>query len=250
MTFSEISDVVPWLETCEDLGIDVDDPQVAPPRLFKTHAWRPHLQTSEDAKYIVITRNPEDSAVSFYNFLNGWFFEKDSISMDTFLQRLFLKRGKPQSIMNNPSYWEFLVSWWPHRNDPNLLWLWYEDMKVNHKEVVTKVARFIGFDNLNLKQQKEEEGLIDVAYRMSTFDFMKEHEKHFDEHNWKNKRNAACGLPSDAGLESSKVMNGGRAPRATLSQHMKEALEAKWLEVVKPITGCSNYEELRKRNLS
>ena len=93
MTFGEISDVVPWLETCEDLGIDVDAPQVAAPRLFKTHAWRPHLHTSKDAKYIVITRNPEDSAVSFYNFLNGWFFEKDSISMDTFLQRLFLKRG-------------------------------------------------------------------------------------------------------------------------------------------------------------
>ena len=30
--------------------------------------------------------------------------------------------------MNNPSYWEFLMSWWPHRNDENLLWLWYEDM--------------------------------------------------------------------------------------------------------------------------
>ena len=155
--------------------------------------------------------------------------------------------------MNNPSYWEFLVSWWPHRNDPNLLWLWYEDMKVDHKEVVAKVAKFIGFD---LKQKTtpggeegEEEGLIEMATRMSTFDFMKEHEKHFDEHNWKSKRNAACGLPPEAGLKSSKVMNGGREPRATLSKSMKEALDAKWQEVVKPVTGCDNYEELRKRNL-
>jgi len=56
MSFEEISNVVPWLETCEDIGIDVNGEQVTSPRLFKTHAWRPHLNTSEDAKYILITR--------------------------------------------------------------------------------------------------------------------------------------------------------------------------------------------------
>ena len=103
MSFEEISNVVPWLETCGDLGIDADAEQVASPRLFKTHAWRPHLNTSNsrEAKYIVITRNPEDSAVSFYNFLNGWFFRKDSISMETFLVKMFLKRGKPQTIVSS-----------------------------------------------------------------------------------------------------------------------------------------------------
>ncbi len=75
-TFEEISNVIPWMETCEDIGIDVDGEQVAAPRVFKTHAWKGHLNFSKDAKYIVITRNPEDSAVSFYNFLNGWFFKK------------------------------------------------------------------------------------------------------------------------------------------------------------------------------
>ena len=56
MSFEEISNAVPWLETAADIGIDVGADQAASPRLFKTHAWRPHLNTSPDAKYIVITR--------------------------------------------------------------------------------------------------------------------------------------------------------------------------------------------------
>ena len=58
-----ISSVVPWLETCEDIGVDVNADQITP-RLFKTHAWKPHLLDgkgiSEECKYILITRNPEE----------------------------------------------------------------------------------------------------------------------------------------------------------------------------------------------
>ena len=274
MSFEEISNVVPWLETCGDLGIDADAEQVASPRLFKTHAWRPHLNTSNsrEAKYIVITRNPEDSAVSFYNFLNGWFFRKDSISMETFLMKMFLKRGKPQTIvsflpspsspppsprptrqsdpsalprvlraagpqMNNPSYWEFLMSWWPHRNDENLLWLWYEDMKADHRGVVKRVAEFLGYDTAD-------DELIDLVVKNSSFAFMKEHEGKFDEHTWKEANNSRCHMPEDAGSGTSKVMNGGRKPRPELGE-LKDLLQKKWEEVVTSQTGLKNYEELR-----
>mmetsp|Transcript_2634 Transcript_2634/g.6189 ORF Transcript_2634/g.6189 Transcript_2634/m.6189 type:complete len:307 (-) Transcript_2634:109-1029(-) len=237
MSFEEISNVVPWLETCEDIGIDVNGEQVTSPRLFKTHAWRPHLNTSEDAKYILITRNPEDSAISFYNFLNGWFFKKDSISLDKFLDVLFLKRGEPQTIMNNPSYWHFLLSWWPHRNDENVLWLWYEDMKTSHREVVQRVATFLGFD-------ASDADLIEIATKRSTFDYMKEHERQYDEHVWKAKNNVRVGLPEDAGLESSKVMNGGRR-KVTLPTEILQRLDAKWKELVTPVTGYATYSDMK-----
>lgn len=242
MDFEEISSVVPWLETCEDIGVDVNADQITP-RLFKTHAWKPHLLDgegiSEECKYILITRNPEDSAVSFYNFLNGWFFAKNSISIERFMDELFLKRGRPKSIMNNPSYWEFLLSWWPNRNDPNVLWLWYEDMKEDHKATVNKVAEFLGYDCKDAE-------LIDIAYKNSTFDFMKEHEVKFDEHTWKQHNNVRCSLSPDAGLNSSKVMNGGRHPKPKLSTETLTQLDLKWKEVVTAQTGFASYDEMRK----
>ncbi len=90
----------------------------------------------------------------------------DSISLEKFLDVLFLKRGEPQTIMNNPSYWHFLLSWWPVRNDDNVLWLWYEDMKSNHREVVQRVATFLGLD-------ASDTDLVDIATKHSTFDYMK-----------------------------------------------------------------------------
>ena len=238
-TFEEISNVVPWLETCEDIGVDVNGEQVCKPRLFKTHAWRPHLKhTSKEAKYILITRDPVDSAISFYNFLNGWFFKKDTISIDTFLTQFFLKRGKPATIMNNPSYWEFLLSWWPHRKDENVLWLWYEDMKENHREVVVRVADFLGFDS-------GDSDLVDLVTSLSTFDYMKKNERHFDEHTWKERNNVRCGLEATASMETSKVMNGGRKPKPKLSAELVDLLHQKWRDVVTPQTGMNDYEELR-----
>mmetsp|Transcript_7889 Transcript_7889/g.22578 ORF Transcript_7889/g.22578 Transcript_7889/m.22578 type:complete len:168 (-) Transcript_7889:52-555(-) len=158
--------------------------------------------------------------------------------MVTFLKFLFLERGKPQTIMNNPSYWEFLMSWWPHRNDKNLLWLWYEDMKTSHREVVKQVAEFLGYDTSNTD-------LIDLATENSTFNFMKEHERHFDEHTWKEANNVRCHMPQDAGLESSKVMNGGRKPKPDLRE-LQELLDKKWEEVVTSQTGLKNYEDMRR----
>ena len=40
MDFDEITRVVPWLEAALDMGLDLDAPQRAEPRAFKTHlAW-------------------------------------------------------------------------------------------------------------------------------------------------------------------------------------------------------------------
>ena len=43
-SFGEISDegVVPWIELAADCGIDLEAPQPAEPRIFKTHCWQPH----------------------------------------------------------------------------------------------------------------------------------------------------------------------------------------------------------------
>ncbi len=50
----------------------------------------------------------------------------------------------------------------------------------------------------------DSEERVKGAVERSTFEFMKAHNVQFDEHMGK-KRNAACGLPEDAGKNVSKV---------------------------------------------
>lgn len=89
-------------------------------------------------------RDPLNVAVSYYNFFNGWFFEKDTISMDEFVVEFFAARGLPQTSMNNASYWHNLTSWYPHRKDENVLWMHYEDLMDDLPACVDMISQFLG----------------------------------------------------------------------------------------------------------
>ena len=76
---------------------------------------------------------------------------------------------------------------------------------------------------------------------------MKKNESHFDEKLSKLSRNEACGLPKDAGMKRSKIVDGKKGKgKVELSQRLRDAIQAKWKEVVQPETGCENYEALRQ----
>jgi len=88
--------------------------------------------------------------------------------------------------------------------------------------------------------------LIDCAVEKSTYAFMKEHESQFDEKLSKLTRNEACGLPKDAGMRKSKIVQGASGSgKLALSDGLKAAIAAKWKEVVEPVTGCATYSDLR-----
>jgi hypothetical protein len=77
---------------------------------------------------------------------------------------------------------------------------------------------------------------------------MKAHESQFDEKLSKLTRNEACGLPKEAGMKKGKIDKGpGRRGELDLSSKIKEAINSKWLEIVEPVTGCPNYEDLRQQ---
>src|SRR5690349_23664470 len=59
MDFDDISRVVPWLETAAVLDLDLEAPQKAEPRGFKSHlGWD---QMPKGAKYVVSFRDPKDA---------------------------------------------------------------------------------------------------------------------------------------------------------------------------------------------
>mmetsp|Transcript_127874 Transcript_127874/g.370067 ORF Transcript_127874/g.370067 Transcript_127874/m.370067 type:complete len:327 (-) Transcript_127874:79-1059(-) len=244
MAFDEISEVVPWLELAHDQKQDLEAPQYGHyeglPRIFKSHAWEGHCP--KFPKTIVVLRNPEDVVVSFYKFFEDWFFEPGSISLEAFAEEFWLARGVPPTKMQNASYFVHLISWYKRKDDPNVLILFFEDLKYSLKEQVQLVAKFISDDKHNFCRPE----LVDVAVKKSCYNFMKEHESQFDEKLSKSTRNEACGLPPDAGTRKSKIAKGAAGSgKVVLTDELKAAIDAKWNEVVMPVTGCATYEELR-----
>ena len=225
MNFDEITEVVPWLELAHDLGIDLDAPQRAKPRAFKTHFdWN---STPKGGRYIFIARDPADSLVSFFHFFTGWVFEAGSVSIEDFALG-YVHRGS-----RSGRYWDHLVSWWPRRLDSDTLWLCFEDIVADLPAATARVARFLG-----------EHQNVGIAARQASIDFMRKHGSKFDDNLVRRTRNAACGLPADA--SSTKVRKGRVGDsKAELTPKVVEVWDREWKKVVEPATGHGSYEELR-----
>ncbi|XP_028406626.1 estrogen sulfotransferase-like isoform X1 [Dendronephthya gigantea] len=233
MSFDEITDVVPYLEAAYDTERDLEAEHNFQPRCYKTHAWYPDCP--KGAKYIVIYREPCASFSSFYNFLKGWFFQPGEISLQEFVKEIELARGEPKSKMESASYFVHLMSWWEHRNDPNVLFLFFEDMKDDLESAVRKVASFIGI---------EDDERIKKAVEMSSFEFMKSNERKFSEYRTAKYRNKFCGIPDD--VVPSKVVTGSATKgREMMDEKTKEMIHAKWNEVVWKQIGFQDYQQLR-----
>ena len=238
LDFEDISAVVPWLELAFDLGIDPTTEQRANPRAFKTHLDRGSLPLGGRSIYVL--RDPDAALVSFYHFFSGWFFEPGAIDLERFALDFVLSRS------GRGDYWEHLVSWWPARRDPQVLYLFYEDVVADLEACVRRVAAFI---DLAAEQDLDEAALearIEIATRQSSMEFMRRHPTLWEDRLICEKRNAVMGLPSDA--KSTKVSREGDRPGAREStQRVLDAWRARWAETVEPVTGCRDYEALRQR---
>ena len=67
MDFDDISRVVPWIEMSPVLGVDLNAPQRAEPRGFKSHLG--YGRIPKGARYVVSLRDPKDSFFSMYRFM-------------------------------------------------------------------------------------------------------------------------------------------------------------------------------------
>jgi hypothetical protein len=148
-----IAEAVPWPEA--STGIHMGDSNASTdtfcgtvaidamprPRTFKSHFpydyFPPGRPNTTPCKYIYVTRNPKDAAVSLYCMLSQAYWT--SMTWDTF----WADRKKHCYFGN---YFDHVLSWWPHREDKNVLFVKYEDMKKDLPAAVAKVASFIDAD--------------------------------------------------------------------------------------------------------
>ncbi|XP_046855396.1 amine sulfotransferase-like [Xenia sp. Carnegie-2017] len=229
MSFDEITDVVPWIELAYDVQCDLDREQKFP-RCYKTHLQ--YSDCSKGSKYIVIYREPRCALYSLYSYFQGWLIKTpDEITIEEFVYDYAFQ----PNIVHN--YFEHFMTWWMHRNDENVLFLFYEEMKENLEKTVRAVAKFMGTND---------EKKIKTAVKLSTFEFMKENSTKFNENIARYHRNLSACTFLDGLKTSDKVVTGSttKALRILPSQ-LQDDICKKWKETVGNISGYDNYNDLR-----
>src|SRR5579871_1345874 len=164
LDFDDISRVVPWIETAKMLDIDLDAPQKARPRGFKSHLA--YDVVPKGGRYIVSFRDPRDATLSFLRFLEGWWLEPGSVTITE------LVAGRIALRASGRDYWNHLLSWWAQRDNPNVLLLSYEQMSADPAAYIRRVARFCGIplDDALLKLTLERTALPFMLARKELFD--------------------------------------------------------------------------------
>ncbi|XP_013776256.1 estrogen sulfotransferase-like [Limulus polyphemus] len=150
--------LAPFLDIVGVEGVEY----LEPPRVMRIHLPYHLAPVSLKAKYIYVTRNPYDCCVSLYHFAqNMKSIYKFDGNFDDFFENFY--RG------NIPygDYFDHLLSWFEHRRDPNVFFVSYEDMKINHEAVVCEVADFL---ETPVKHDKK---LVDKIVKNTEFSSLK-----------------------------------------------------------------------------
>ena len=170
--YDHIHSVVAWPDVLmmgpmNHYAIPIDDPSVwmASPeqkRVVKTHLDFDWLPYSEDARYIIVIRDPKDVFVSsYFFFVKHGPFSFTRFSADTWLE-VFLSSG-----MGVWSSWPVnTAGYWAARHKPNVLIVPFKSMKKDLRGTVKRVADFMG-----VRATGE---IIDRVCQKASFDYMKQ----------------------------------------------------------------------------
>ncbi len=224
MAFREISEVVPWIESAVDMGIDPAADQAWTPRAFKSHlTW---TEAPRGGRYITVFRDPMTVLPSFYRFFEGWWFEPGSVSIDEFARGLYLGGSA------SGRHWDHLLDWWSRLDRPDVLALSYEDMLVAPDAVPPIVADFLGLE-------------LDAATMATVVEhcsrpFMNRHAEQFSEHLLREHRDHVWGLPP--GGDAAKVSPGSAVE---LTGELADELDAMWQRTLGAELGLGSYSAFR-----
>lgn len=136
------------------------------PGLIKTHLPYHLAPKNSQAKYINVCRNPKDACVSlFYHTRDFSVYQFTDGKFEVFFE-LFLN-----GQTDNGDYFDHVLSWYAHRNDPNVLMIHYEEMKADPEAHVLEIAKFL--DEERYKSLTENQEMLRNVLKYSNIAFMK-----------------------------------------------------------------------------
>ncbi|MEO0057910.1 MAG: hypothetical protein RIT17_1383 [Pseudomonadota bacterium] len=225
MDFDDISRMTPWEDTALVIDFDMNTPQRAHPRGFKSH--REYERLPAGARYVVTLRDPHETYVSFYRFFDGWHIERGALSMEEFF---------PMWLAGGPGgcdYVTHLLSWYARRDAPDTLLASYRWAAKNRPAMIRRLAAFMG---VTLGDAQ-----VALVEAMTTREFMSAHDDRFDDAMLCKVMEERIGVPASG--DSTKVQavasDAGVLPAAVAAQ-----IDALWAERVAPVTGHADFASL------
>ena len=225
MDFDDISRVTPWDDTAYLLDFDMTAAQPGSPRGFKSH--REYERLPSGMRYAVTLRDPKETYVSFYRFINGWHLERDAVSMEDFMP-LWMSGGP-----GGCDYFTHLLSWYARRDEPDSLVMTYRWVVRNKPLAVRRLAELC-----DIELTPEIEALV---LERTTREFMHDHKDRFDDGMICTVLDEKCGIP--AASDSSKVQSAGSSADA-LPASVAEAIDEMWADRAAPVTGHADFASL------
>lgn len=225
MDFDDISRMTPWEDTALVIDFDMNTPQRAHPRGFKSH--REYERLPAGARYVVSLRDPKATYVSLHRFFDGWHIEAGSIGMEDFWP-LWLGGGP-----GGCDYFTHLLSWYARRAASDTLLVSYAYAATNRAAMIARLAAFMG-----MALSEEQAAVVE---HMTSRDFMAAHDDRFDDAMFCAAMEARIGIPaaSDSVKVHAVASDAGALPAA-----VAERIDALWAERVLPVTGHADFAAL------
>ncbi|CAF1247621.1 unnamed protein product [Adineta ricciae] len=164
--FKDFTARTPFLEQHGGQGIV----NMRRPGSIKTHLPLSIIPQHSQAKYIYVVRNPKDMCTSFYKFIKTMpGVTHSDVPFDTYFDLFIAGRA------NYGDYFDHVLDAWSHKDEPNVLFIVYEDMKKDIRSVIRRLAKFL---NVDLTDE-----ILERIVQVTSFDYMKkaEYNKHLSE---------------------------------------------------------------------
>ena len=135
--FEDQWEVVSLIEGHENLYGQRPEDQIQPanPRIYATHM--PYSLIPDGGRRIFSFRDPKDVVISAYHFMNSFVALNGRVALPMFAH-VTLQHIEIQ--LND------LLMWWEHRNDKDLLLIFFDDLKEDHAGTVRRIAKYMGVD--------------------------------------------------------------------------------------------------------
>ncbi|KAL1445951.1 hypothetical protein MTO96_028968 [Rhipicephalus appendiculatus] len=137
-----------------------------PLRTFATHLALDKRTMTAEGKYVYIARNPWDVCVSFYHMVtNMSTFEYQNGTFEDFVDTFV------SGNFGYGDYFQHVAAGYAFREETNVLFMTYEELKENTREVALRLAHFLG--EQYSRALEKDEALLQKLLEKSKPDYMR-----------------------------------------------------------------------------
>ncbi|XP_077511691.1 amine sulfotransferase-like [Amblyomma americanum] len=112
-----------------------------PVRLFTTHLPLRRETMNEEAKYIYVARNPWDVCVSMFRMVTDLsLYRFEDGKLEDFFEAFI------ESDLGYGDYFDHVASGYALKDEPNVFFTTYEELKMDTRSTVLRLAHFLGED--------------------------------------------------------------------------------------------------------